>query len=437
MRTELKSIPKLPGIYLMRDSANNIVYIGKATNLYSRIKSYFTPSKSSRLVNIMFENIKNVDYIVCGSNREAMLLEQKLIKAIQPKYNILWRDDKSYPYIEITTSEPFPRINFVRSKSIKKNPKNLYFGPYPNTRQMKSVVRWITKFFKLRLCKLDSTTFLTTKDKTKFSSCIYYQTDQCLAPCMGKVTPEKYADAVKNVKLFLNGKYKHLLVILKKQLDECVKTQDYESAIIYRNVINYINNMFAKLIFREITEEDIIKETVATVDLLKKLKEKFSLTSIPVIIEAIDVSNLYGEKPTGAVVRFVNGKPDKSSYRRFSIKTLSEGKIDDYSMIKEVFLRRYSRLINEKKVLPNLILIDGGKGQLNVAKECLTTLALEKKVDVISLAKQKDEIYLMNKDQPVQLSTSPEDNLLRYIRDEAHRFAISYHKLLRKKQLFS
>ncbi len=435
MKTDLKTIPKLPGVYLMRDTSNNIVYIGKAKNLYSRIKSYFSSIYDMRLVSLMFGNIRSIDYIVCGSEQEALVLEQKLIRNIQPKYNIIWRDDKSFPCIEIDLTDPFPRLKFVRSKDIKEKDKNkLYFGPYPNVRQMKNVIRWISKFFKIRLCKYDSKIFLNSNYKHRFLSCIYLQTNSCYAPCLGKVDQKDYLETIKNVILFLKGRYKKLVSVLKKQLDIYVKQQNFENAIIVRDVIKYIESMFSKFIFREISENEILQTTVENVELLKKLKDKLELNSIPLIIEAIDVSNLYGTNPTGSLVRFVNGLPDKSSYRRYKIKYLPTQKPDDYSMIKEVVIRRYARLLNEKKELPNLLIIDGGKGHLNIVKDCLKQLNIDTKIDVIALAKEEDKIYKENKS--LVLKNSPEDNILRYIRDEAHRFAISYHKFLRKKNLF-
>jgi len=444
--SQIKNIPKLPGVYFMRDNTGKIVYIGKAKNLASRIKSYFVKNEDFRLVSTMFHNITNIDYIVCASEKEALVLEQKFIKEIQPQYNIVWRDDKSYLMLKIDLNEPFPRISFIRYKEyvlLKQKSKNvLFFGPYPSAKQIKSVLKFILKTFKIRRCKYDSTKFFDPKYKKYFLSCIYYQTRQCVAPCISASEPEKqkevkeiYDNLIKNVILFLQGKNKKLIDQLKKEIELYSKQLKFEQAIVIRDTLKYISNLFSKCIIREIKEEDVVKYTLQKIDVLRKIKEKFNLKTLPVIIEAIDISTFYGVGSCGSVVRFVNGEPDKSQYRRYKIKTLPEQQIDDYTMMKEVVNRRYKRLIEEKKQLPNLIIIDGGKGQLNIAYQVLKEYKIDDKIDLISIAKQEDLVYTLNLSQPVKLLDTQEDNLIRYIRDEAHRFAIKYNRLLMRKNI--
>ncbi|MCS7151221.1 MAG: GIY-YIG nuclease family protein [Endomicrobia bacterium] len=437
---QLSVIPKVPGVYLMRDSTGKIVYIGKAKNLASRIRSYFVRNEDYRLVSIMFHDIKAIEYIVCGSEKEALILEQKLIKKLQPKYNIIWKDDKSYLMIEIDLNDPFPRLNFVRYKEYlqkivdKKN--KLYFGPYPSSRQIKSVVRWITKFFKIRQCKYNSELFFKPELKDKFSTCIYYQTKQCIAPC---VKPDEvayeYKQLIKNIILFLQGRNKKLVEELQHQMKEYSGKQEYEKAMTLRDTIKYISNIFSKCIIKKINEEDVVEITIAKIDLLKKIQQKFCLRSLPTIIEAVDISTFQGVGSCGSVVRFVNGEPDKNNYRRYKIKQTQEYKVDDYKMLQEVVERRYRRLINEKKPLPNLLIVDGGKGQLTTALKVIEEYKLDDKIDLISIAKNEDEVYTVGREEPIKLTTDLEDNLLRYIRDEAHRFAIKYNKLLLRKKL--
>ncbi len=441
---QLRAIPNTAGVYIMRDATGKVVYVGKAKNLRSRIRSYFVKNEDYRLVTMMFSNIRNIDYIICGSEKEALILEQKLIKKLQPQYNIIWRDDKSYLMIEIDLEDPFPRLNFVRYKEYlnKKNQKSkIYFGPYPSSKQIKSVTKFILKFFKLRRCKYDSILFFKENLKPKFQTCIYYQTKQCIAPCVqasdvSKVDSikEEYKKLIKNVILFLQGKNKQLITNLQKQIKEYSDELKFEQAIILRDTLNAISNIFSRCIIKQITEDEVVDVAIEKIELLKKIKEKFSLRTIPTIIEAIDISTFQGEASCGSVVRFVNGMPDKSSYRRYKIKSLQEGKVDDYTMMKEVVERRYKRLIKEKKILPNLLLVDGGKGQLNVALEVLKEYKLEDKIDLIALAKQQEEVYTVNSEQPIRLSNSEEDNLIKYIRDESHRFAIKYNKLLLRKK---
>ena len=445
LNSQLSNIPKLPGVYLMRDGSGKIVYVGKAKNLYSRIRSYFVKNEDFRLIGAMIYSIKNIDYIVCGSEKEALLLEQKLIKKLQPQYNIIWRDDKTYLMLELDLNDPFPRLNFIRYKEYlnkKKDKTKLYFGPYPSARQIKSVVKFLLKFFKIRRCKYDSYIFFKPELKNKFLSCVYLQTKQCVAPCLTasenrKQTEQNYKKLIKNVILFLQGKNKKLIDQLQKQMQEHSKNLNFEQAIILRDTIKYLSNIFSKCIIKQIEEKDIVEETIKKIDLLKKIKEKFNLKSIPVIIEAIDISTFQGVGSCGSVVRFINTEPDKTGYRRYKIKMLKEGQVDDYTMMKEVVERRYKRLLEEKKQLPNLLIIDGGKGQLNVTFEILKNYKIEEKIDLIALAKQQEEVYTLNSSSPIKLGNSQEDNLIKFIRDEAHRFAIKYNRLLLRKGLKS
>lgn len=440
IENQLSSIPKLPGVYLMRDNTGKIVYVGKAKNLASRIKSYFVKNEDYRLISIMFHDIRHIEYIVCGSEKEALILEQKLIKKLQPKYNIIWKDDKSYLMIEIDLLDPFPRLNFVRYKEylqkLKSEKNKLYFGPYPSSRQIKSVTKWVTKFFKIRQCKYKSELFYKQELKNKFSSCIYYQTRQCIAPCLA---PDKlvneYKQLVKNIILFLQGKNKKLIEQLQQQMQSYSEKQEYEKAIILRDTIKSISNIFARCIIKRIKEEDIVDVTIEKIEMLKKIQQKLRLKNLPVIIEAVDISTFQGVGSCGSVVRFVNGMPDKTNYRRYKIKSTREYQVDDYKMIKEVVERRYKRLLNEGKPLPNLLIVDGGKGQLNTVLNVLKEYKLDNKIELISIAKGKDEVFTPYIDTSIILSTEAEDNLLRYIRDEAHRFAIKYNKLLLRKKL--
>lgn len=443
---QMNNIPNLPGVYFMRDNTGRIVYVGKAKNLASRIKSYFVKNEDYRLISSMLYNITNIEYIICGSEKEALLLEQKFIKELQPQYNIIWRDDKSYLMLKIDLNEPFPRISFIRYKeyvSLKQKPKNiLFFGPYPSAKQIKSVIKFIQKTFRIRRCKYDSTKFFIPKYKKSFLSCIYYQTKQCVAPCVfaydtkkQKEVKESYKKLIKNIILFLQGKNKKLIEQLKKEIEICSKQLKFEQAIVLRDTLRYISNLFSKCIIKEIKKEDVVNFTLQKIDVLKKIKEKFNLKTLPVIIEAIDISTFYGTGSCGSVVRFVNAEPDKTQYRRYKIKTLTEQQIDDYTMMKEVVSRRYKRLIEERKQLPNLIVIDGGKGQLNIALQVLKEYKIDDKIDLISVAKQEELVYTTMSLQPIKLSDSNEDNLIRFIRDEAHRFAIKYNRILIKKGL--
>lgn len=435
---DFKNIPKLSGVYLMRDVKGDIVYIGKAKNLNHRIKSYFLGTKDFRPITAMFFTIKEIDYIICNTEQEALFLEQKLIANLQPKYNIFWKDNKTYPFLEITYSDKFPKVNFYRKTEARNfNKKNKYFGPYPNSRNLKHLIRWATKFFHIRQCNFDSKNFTYKNDleKKKYESCVYYQTKQCFAPCLNKISKKSYRVNIDNLILFLRGQWKKLIERLRKQMVIYAKKKDFEKAIILREIIRYVTNVQNRVVTRKIDEKSLVFNTISKISLLKKIQTKLCLKFLPVIIEAVDISTFAGTNSVGAVVRFVNGTPDKNSYRRYKIKTVF--KQNDFGMLQEIVFRRYFRLLSEKKQMPQLLLIDGGKGQLNVVKEVVQKLGFLDKIDLIALSKSNnDEVHLLDTEQPVKLSNLEEDNLLRYIRDEAHRFAISYHKKLASKALF-
>ncbi|MFQ3675876.1 MAG: GIY-YIG nuclease family protein [Endomicrobiia bacterium] len=435
---DFKNIPKLPGVYLMRDVKGDIVYIGKAKNLNNRIKSYFLDAKDVRPITTMFFNIKEIDYVICNTEQDALFLEQKLITNLQPKYNIFWKDNKSYPFLEITYSDKFPKVNFYRnSKNQSFHKKNKYFGPYPSSRILGYLINWARKFFHIRQCNFDSNNFPYKDDleKKKYESCVYYQTKQCFAPCLNKISKKNYRVNIDNLILFLRGQWKKLVEVLKKQMMIFSERKDFEKAIILREIIKYVTNIQNRMITRRIDEKSLVFHTISKIDVLKKLQSKFCLKFLPVIIEAVDISTFAGTNSVGSVVRFVNGEPDKNSYRRYKIKTIFGQ--NDFAMLQEVVFRRYFRLLSEKKQLPQLLLIDGGKGQLNVVRETIEKLGFLDKIDLVALSKSnEDEIHLLNIKHSVKLNNSEEDNLLRYVRDEAHRFAVSYHKKLASKTLF-
>lgn len=249
MVSNINTIPKLAGIYLMRNARNTIVYVGKARNLFNRIKSYFSSRKDFRLINIMFFNVKEIDYIICNSEEESLLLEQRLIQTLKPEYNIFWKDDKSYPLIEITLSEKYPKVNFVRNKDfIIKDKKNKYFGPYPSANKLKSFISWMLKFFRLRHCKYDSNNFPAKeeKDKRKFMSCIYLQTKQCSAPCLGGVSLKEYRRLINNLILFLNGRWRKLVSELKLEMKKYSYKKEFEKAIVLRELLSLLGIPFRK-----------------------------------------------------------------------------------------------------------------------------------------------------------------------------------------------
>jgi excinuclease ABC subunit C len=420
----VEQIPKLPGVYIMRDGIGNIIYIGKAKNLKDRLSSYFNADINSKSAAIITAMCK-IDYILCTSERESLIVERQLINKIKPYFNSMWKDDKSYPYIKFSVNEDFPRLMFTRKKNID---GSLYFGPYPQLFYIKKLVRWLIKFFNIRSCKLNFTQCKLPEAK-KVKSCIYYHTGICYAPCMGKVTKEWYKNKIKDVVLFLNGKFKKLEDEWQTRMFNLSSNMHYEEAKEVRNRLYAIKNMFERVMINEISQNEINK-AVQRSDTINELKKVLGLKNFPVVIEGFDNSNIQGTNAVASMVRFHNGIADKKNYRRFKIKTVKG--TDDFATMREVVFRRYSSLIRKSEKLPDLILIDGGKGQLGAAVSALEELQIN--IPIISLAKKNEEIFSPIKDKALVLSKHSEAlKLLQSVRDESHRFALNYHRHLRKK----
>jgi len=541
----IEKIPKLPGIYIMKDSRSEILYIGKAKVLRNRVRSYFQNSRSLHpRTRIFLSKVDDIKFLTTKTEAEALILESNFIKKHQPKYNVLLKDDKNYPYLRLTTQEKFPRLEVVRS--VKKD-KATYFGPYTMVKEVRETIRLIYKIFPLR----------QSKDKLDGSPlrrpCLNHQMGRCLAPCAGLVSSQDYSEVVQDVSLFLNGKNTTLLKNLKTKMDAASRETRYEEAAILRDKIAAVQTVLdkQKIISTSLEDQDVIAycsekgqamaqvliirsgkmlgEKIFQLKSLNEMKEEETLSSFlkqyyakesmlpaeillphpigdidlienwlsekkgkrlrlevpvkgkkrdlirmaeenasfamrmerdkgelgtrsleelqialglkhfPEIIEGFDLSNISGSHAVGSMVVFENAFAEKSKYRRYKIGTVKG--IDDYAMLREVMTRRYSRLLEESAPLPNLILIDGGKGHLNVGHDVLEALDLMDRVDLACIAKGKfrnnlatDEVYMPNQKIPVLFSeNSPSRFLMQRIRDEAHRFALTYHRKLRGK----
>ncbi|MDR1511533.1 MAG: excinuclease ABC subunit UvrC [Endomicrobium sp.] len=420
-------IPKLPGVYLMYDGVGNVIYIGKAKNLKSRISSYFSADINSKATTII-TSMRKIDYILCASEREALIIERQLIGKINPHFNSMWKDDKSYPYIKFSINEDFPRLVFTRRK-IKDSA--LYFGPYPQLFYIKKLIQWLKRLFKIRPCKIDLFEGSLPKEKN-VKSCLYYHTELCYGPCLGNITSEEYKQKIRGIELFLNGKFKKLKNEWEKQMFNLSTNMFYEDAKEIRDRLYALQSMSERVMISEIDQEEV-NQSIKRADSINELKNFLGLKCQPAIIEGFDNSNIHGMDAVASMVRFQNGIADKGNYRRFKIKTVHS--VDDFASMKEVVFRRYSSLIRKNGKMPNLILVDGGKGQLKSALSALNKLMLH--IPVISLAKGNEEIFLQNKDEPLILNKHSESlKLLQSIRDEAHRFAVSYHRKLRMKNFF-
>ena len=533
----LKNIPKKTGIYIMRNANGKPVYIGKAKDLKSRVSSYFNQSGDNRpQINYLVREIDTIDYIVTKGEREALILENSLIKTHKPKYNIRLKDDKSYSFLTITNKDKFPKL--LRTRRVRED-GSLFYGPFASAGALKQTKHLVHKLFQIRDC---------TDEKFKRHwqrPCLNYNLKLCLGPCAEKVSEEKYSDAVSQAKSFLSGDKKQLVSMLKKDMYRAAEETDFEEAAYLRDQIKLLTNDLdvQKVLSSNFDDKDIIglfeagdsfeiivlfsrfgsiidksefsingaytnkdeilqqfigrfyqdgryipkeillgtgitdkklyedwlsdkkgKKVVITkpvrgsklkllnfadknaeesynkkilttknnTDLLESLKKALSLKALPKTIECFDNSNIQGTNPVASMVRFSDALPDKDRYRRYKIKTVSGP--DDYASMNEVLGRRFKRAEEEGWDLPDLILIDGGKGQLNIVSEVINKLGYLDKLDLISIAKGRkegelDKIYVNGNKSPYILNDNKQAlYLLMRVRDEAHRFAIEYHK---------
>ncbi|MBI4055754.1 MAG: excinuclease ABC subunit UvrC [Elusimicrobia bacterium] len=438
----LKSLPHQPGVYLFKDHAGKILYIGKAVDLAKRVAHYFGPGASGPgasgprtadfKIQALTGSLRQVDYLPCLSEREALIAERRLIRKFQPPFNILWRDDKSYPYIALTLQEDFPRIFLTRKKQ---KDGAAYFGPYPKAGSVQNLLSflWRRKFFPLRPCDWK---FSEKKplDPKKIQACLYYHTGECPAPCAGKISGSEYRKIAQKARLFLEGKFERLQEMLRRQMRGASRDMRYEQAAQLRDHLRAMEHLAERVCLRRITEKDL-EQSLSKSRALTELQQTLGLAQAPLHIEAFDISNLFGSQAVGSMVCFKNGLPFKNHYRRFKIRTVSQ--MDDFAMMREVVGRRYRNALEKSEDLPDLIVVDGGRGQLSAAMEALNALEGLKKVPpTLGLAKEKEEIYRPQTTRPLQIPRdSPALHVLQHLRDEAHRFAITYHKLLRKKSL--
>ena len=534
VKEQITTLPEKPGVYRYYDREGDLLYIGKAKNLKKRVSSYFMEknNKGAKL-EMLVRQIFNIEYTIVANEKDALLLEDALIKSNQPKYNIALKDDKSYPYIKIL-NEPIPRIFFTRKKD---NSKDYFFGPYTSVREVKILFDLIKTMYPTRNCNLN----LSPKNiqKGKFKVCLEYHVGNCLGPCAQKQSAEQYDQGINNIKKILNGKVQEVQNVLKKQLEDAIENLAFEEAaqintrIIHlkdylkkstiinpklgdqevygyyeendKAYVNYLSVVEGTIIKTktysikknlEETKEEILlkviidslgeqfdqkslilqfqipnetklKQIIPTIGDKKKLLElaiknaiqyKFKegvvekkeppfmkilnqikidlkLKSIPFHIECFDNSNFHGSFPVSSMVVFKNAKPCKKEYRHYNVKTVIGP--NDFATMEEIVYRRYKRLIEEEKKLPDLIVIDGGKGQLSSAIKSLKELDIFEKVQIISIAKRLEEIYYPNNEIPMHLHKKSETmRVLQHIRNEAHHFGITFHRLKRSQGTF-
>jgi len=422
-------LPHAPGVYIMRDAAMEVLYVGKAKDLAKRVGQYFNPNRPDLKTQQLVPLIRKIDYLACESEREALIWERRLIQKHQPFFNSMWKDDKSYPWVKLSMNEEFPRLRVVR---MKKRDGAKYYGPYPKVTPVRSLLRglWKRQLFPLRPCNY---TFSTKKplDKAKIKSCLYYHTGECPAPCAEKISTKEYQRIAENAGLFFEGRFARLKKSFQSQMYAASKKLAYERAGQFRDNIEALDHMSERVRYSEVRSGRVAKrldDSRSVTDLQKAL----SLPKPPHRIECFDISHLFGKETVASMVSFSGGRPDKSQYRRFRVKTVTG--IDDFASMAEVVGRRYKRLLDEQSPLPDLVLVDGGKGQLEAARKALA--AVRAKVPLASLAKRDEEIFMPGKKASIKLpADSPALHLLQRLRDEAHRFAVTFNRSSRSKRL--
>ncbi len=422
-------VPHACGVYLMRDAQGDILYIGKANDLAKRVAHYFNPSRGDLKNSVLTPLIRKIDYIPCESEREALLLEQRLVKQHKPFFNVALKDDKSYPYIKVTMGEDFPRVQLVRRKV---SDGGIYFGPFPKVGPVRTLLNylWRHHYFPLRPCKWDFG-FDKPLDPRKINTCLYYHTGQCPAPCAGLISPEHYRAYANDVVLFFRGDYAALKKRLEAEMKEASARLDFERAAQLRDNIEALSKIGERVRVEAVRAEDIALPVAASQS-VTDLQRALELEHPPFHVECFDVSHFQGHETVASMSCFQGGRPHKDHYRRFRIRETVG--IDDFKSMAEAVRRRYSRLKNEGK-LPDLVVIDGGKGQLAAAGRALEEAGV--KIPLCSLAKRIEEVFIPGRPQSVILQFGrPALNLLQQLRDEAHRFGVKYHRLLRQKKLF-
>ena len=530
IKSILKTIPTDPGVYRYYDDKGEIIYVGKAKNLKRRVSSYFNKQQSGK-VKVLVSRIADIKFIVVDNEMEALLLENNMIKQYKPRYNIMLKDDKTYPWICVK-NERFPRVFLTRKKV---NDGSIYFGPYPSVTVAKTFLEMLRKLYPIRNCKL------VLKEENIYNGhyrpCLEYHIGNCKAPCDGSMSEEEYREMILNVKKVIKGNIQEVLKDMKAQMMDHASRLEFEQAQVIKDKYDILENYHAKSVVcsntifdievfsyedagnsfyvnymkivegaiiqshsfeikrkldetpeellsmaivevRQMMESHNIKEIIVPIDLdikldgvkftvpqrgekldilelsqrnakqyridteklrtlvdperhtkriLNQMKEDLRLPELPEVIECFDNSNFQGDYAVAAMVQFVNAKPNKSGYRHFNIKTV-EGP-NDFASMEEIVYRRYKRLLDEGQRLPDLIVVDGGKGQLSSAIKILRQLGLYGKISIIGIAEKLEEIYFPGDSIPLYIDKRSETlKVIQHIRDEAHRFGITHHR---------
>jgi excinuclease ABC subunit C len=422
-----RGFPTGPGVYMMKDGGGNVIYVGKAKNLRSRASSYFSKDAVNDVrIRDWIGFVRDIDFIETADPIAAMFTEARMVKDIRPKFNKDLKDDKTFPYLQIRTREEFPRIEITRKP--RRKGVRLY-GPFTHAKNLRIAVNSLQQLLQFRTCSLD---IKSTDTKWKwFRPCLLHSIRRCTAPCNFRVSREDYRRQIKKLIFVLEGKKDKLIARMEKEMRAASEALNFEKARRLRDEIEALRN----LDLRGDVDRDVQPE-VFPIDPKKGLaglRKTLGLEKTPRTIEGMDIAHISGQDTVASLVSFLDGIPFKPGYRRFKIKSIVG--VDDFASMREVVTRRFRRLHEEDEVFPDILLIDGGKGQLNAALEAFRTLEIEPPC-LISLAKQEEEIFRPGESESIKLSRhSAALRLLQYVRDEAHRFAQHYHHMLRRKRL--
>jgi excinuclease ABC subunit C len=422
---KVRSFPQSPGVYLMKDDAGRVIYVGKAKNLRSRAGSYFlkAAAEDQRTAKLVTE-IRDIDYLEAESEIDALLIEARLIKDILPKFNRDLRDDKTFPYLEIYTHEQYPRVEVTRKP---RGRGTKLYGPFANPRGLKGALLVLQKIFKFRTCSLD----IDENDQRWrwFRPCLLHAIQQCTAPCNFRISKDEYRKDIRRLQQFLEGKKQSLLKQMREEMAAASKELRFEEAARLRDEIQLLETLNERGELDKHVQPEVfpIDPKRGLAGLQKVLRMSFR----PRTIEGVDIAHTGGTETVAALVQFLDGLPFKPGYKRFKIRTVAG--IDDVACIREVVARRFQRLEENNEAQPDILLIDGGKGQLNAAMAAFDMLHISPPT-VLSLAKREELVHICGVDEPLRLSRhSYALRLLQYVRDEAHRFAQHYHHILRRK----
>jgi excinuclease ABC subunit C len=425
---KVRQFPNTPGLYLMKDAQGRVIYIGKAKNLRARAGSYFQKTaESDPRIRDWIGEVADIDFLETESEVDALLTEARLIKDIQPRHNADLKDDKSFPYLQITTSEDFPRVNFTR-EPLDRGVK--LFGPFPRAKSLRGAIQVLQKIFKFRTCSLD----IDEEDPRWrwFRPCLLHSINQCTAPCNLRIGREAYRKDINRLKLFLEGKKETVLEEMEEEMRDASKALEFEKAARLRDELTALKNLNLRGDLAKHAQPEVFYQDPRRG--LKGLQKVLKLENLPRTIHGVDIAHLGGTETVGSLVTFIDGLPFKPGYRRYKIKSVKG--IDDFASIRELVSRRVQGLQEREEPFPDIFLVDGGKGQLNAALAAFKALEIDPPT-IISLAKQEEEIYLPGASDPIILSRrSFALRLLQYVRDEAHRFAQHYHHMLRSRRTF-